>query len=60
MNANIGVIADNVGSGKSYVVLSIIKESTNLISNKKQIKSYGNNKIVIIFVAFVAFVAFSS
>lgn len=48
MNTSMGVIADSVGSGKSYVLLSIIKEGQLLDFKKNQIKSYGKNKIVII------------
>lgn len=47
MNTNIGVIADNVGSGKSYVILSIIKECQNIESKKLQVQTFGNNKIAI-------------
>lgn len=45
IRSQIGVIGDSVGSGKSYVVLALIKE--NDISHfGSTIKSYGQNKIV--------------
>lgn len=43
---NIGVIADRVGSGKSYVVLGIIKNSTITNQNKTLIRSTAINNVV--------------
>ena len=43
---SIGVIADRVGSGKSYVVLSLIKESVIIGKDNTIVKSCGNNNIV--------------
>lgn len=43
---SIGVIADRVGSGKSYVVLSLIKQSIILDKDNTIVKSCGNNNIV--------------
>lgn len=46
MRTNIGVIADRVGSGKSYVVLSLIKTNDICNHDKVVIKSSGLNNIV--------------
>lgn len=43
---NIGVIGDRVGSGKSYVVLSIIKSNNICNNDKTVIRSSGLNNIV--------------
>ena len=45
MRTQIGIIGDSVGSGKSYVVLALMRENdiTNLGST---VKSYGHNKVV--------------
>lgn len=43
---SIGVIADRVGSGKSYVVLSLIKESIIVGKDNTIVKSCGSNNIV--------------
>lgn len=45
LRTQVGVIGDKVGSGKSYVVLALIKDNdiTNLGST---IKTYGRNKVV--------------
>ena len=45
LRTQVGIIGDSVGSGKSYVILALIKENdiTNLGST---VKSYGHNKVV--------------
>jgi hypothetical protein len=48
LRTQVGIIGDRVGSGKSYVILSLILDNdiTNLGST---IKSYGNNKVILCF-----------
>ena len=45
LRTQIGVIGDSVGSGKSYVVLSLIKEN-DITNFGSTVKSYGHNKVV--------------
>lgn len=47
-SSNIGVIADNVGSGKSYVILALM-EYNKFVPDRPIIKSYGNNNIIMRF-----------
>lgn len=47
IHTNIGILADCVGSGKSYVILSLIYESRNKTKHYKEIKTYGNNKVIV-------------
>jgi len=48
LRTQVGIIGDHVGSGKSFVILSLIIE--NDISNMgSTIKSYGNNKVILCF-----------
>lgn len=47
IHTNMGILADCVGSGKSYVVLALVYESRNKSSYYKDIKTYGNNKVVV-------------
>lgn len=48
-NTNIGVIADRVGSGKSYVILSIILSNSIINRDNTLIKSSGLNNITFFF-----------
>jgi SNF2 family DNA or RNA helicase len=47
MNVHIGVIADKVGAGKSYVILSLIMTDTERIPRNYKIQTFGNNKLVL-------------
>lgn len=47
--SNIGIIADRVGSGKSFVILSIIKNNNITERNNKILMSSGYNNIVFSF-----------
>ena len=46
IKANMAIIGDRVGSGKSYVVLSLIKANDITGKDNTIIKSYGINKVV--------------
>ena len=46
IRTHIGVIGDKVGSGKSYVILSLIKTPLDF-GDEPDMKMYGSNKIVI-------------
>lgn len=48
LRTQVGIIGDRVGSGKSYVILSLIMDNdiTNMGST---IKSYGGNKVILCF-----------
>lgn len=47
VHSKMGILADCVGSGKSYVILSLIHESNNNFKSSKEIKTYGNNKLIV-------------
>lgn len=46
LRTQIGIIGDKVGSGKSYVILSLIANNDIATSSASTIKSYGRNKVV--------------
>lgn len=48
IKTKIGIIGDSVGSGKSYVILSLVKEKDDMIDTNSNIRSYGNNKLFIL------------
>jgi hypothetical protein len=48
LRTHIGVIGDRVGSGKSYVILSLILNN-DILQKDSSIKSYGNNRMILSF-----------
>jgi hypothetical protein len=48
LRTQVGIIGDRVGSGKSYVILSLILEN-DITNRESSIKTFGNNKIVLCF-----------
>lgn len=48
MKTSIGIIGDKVGSGKSYVILSLVKISQPFDRNCQEYKTYANNHMHII------------
>jgi hypothetical protein len=51
LQTQVGIIGDSVGSGKSYVVLSLIHQTRDhpVPTNESSIKAYGNNKVIMCF-----------
>ena len=47
MNTKIGIIGDRVGSGKSFVILALIKSNQLSLKDEKLIKTCGMNNIII-------------
>lgn len=45
--SNIGILADNVGSGKSYIILALLVTNPRPLITKNMIQSYGNYNITI-------------
>lgn len=46
MRTHIGILGDKVGSGKSYVLLALILANRK-VRNEPDVRTYGNNKVVI-------------
>ena len=46
VTVNMGIIGDRVGSGKSFVILSLIKSNDITTKDQTMIKSHGMNKVV--------------
>lgn len=45
--SNIGILADNVGSGKSYVILALLITNPRPLIKKRMVQSYGNFNITV-------------
>lgn len=48
MTTNMGIIGDKVGSGKSYVVLSLVLNSSNQTIIKPNVRAFGRNNVTLV------------